>query len=122
MTVAVRLLADVPQLAGAVAELGLRTCAPGRDDLPVTFVAVDDAGAALGAATLGDGPWLSDLVVRPDMRERGIGSMLLARLERFAVGRDIDQLHVTAGPADVDFFLRCGWRPTETDGTLIKTL
>ncbi len=117
MTVAVRLLADVPHLADAVGDLGATRLAAGRDELPVTFVAVDAAGTALGAATLGQGPRIVDLVVRADMRNRGIGRMLLSRLERFAVGRDLPEIWVSAAAGDVDFFERCGWRRTEQEGS-----
>jgi len=117
VTVAVRLLADVPHLADAVGDLGLTRCVPGREQLPVTFVAVDDAGEALGAATLGAGPWVSDMVVRRDMRDRGIGRMLLSRLERFATGRDLSQIWVSAAEPEVAFFERCGWRSTDQDGS-----
>ena len=116
VTVAVRLLADVPHLTDAVGNLGLTRCVAGREELPVTFVAVDDSGEALGAATLGAGPWVSDMVVRHDMRDRGIGRMLLSRVERFAVGRDLSQIWVSVAESDVAFFERCGWHTTDQDG------
>jgi N-acetylglutamate synthase-like GNAT family acetyltransferase len=117
VTVVVRLLADVPHLTDAVGDLGASWLAPGRDELPVTFVAVDATGTPLGAVTLDQGPRVVDLVVRADMRDRGIGRALLSRLERFAVGRDMPEIWVTAEARDVDFFERCGWRSTEQDGT-----
>jgi GNAT superfamily N-acetyltransferase len=69
----------------------------GRDRLQITLVAIDSAGRAFGAVALGaadpelnDGergdrsPWLLGLVVRQQDRRRGIGGLLVSKLERLA--------------------------------------
>src|SRR4051794_33221958 len=102
----------------------------GRDALPVTWVAVDGAGAAAGAVALGPSdvpgrpelmPCVWGMVVRPDLRGRGAGRLLVRRLERFAVSRDYPLVWVATGPPAVEFYERCGWRRAEDlpGGTLL---
>lgn len=141
MTIAVRLLADLPQLIEPVARMRwlewhehghldhwIDTTGreAGRDELPVTWVATDQAAGAVGAVALGphhmDGrpeltPWVWGLVVRADMRNRGVGRLLLSRLERFAVTRGFSEIWVATGPPAHTFYERCGWRATERIGT-----
>ena len=140
MTIAIRLLADLPQLIEPVARLRwlewhdehhldhwmeVTRREAGRDELPVTWVAVDAAGSGVGAVGLGAHdveerpeltPWVWGLVVRADMRDRGVGRMLLSRLERFAVGRGHSEIWVSTGPPAVAFYERCGWRSVEQIG------
>src|SRR5205809_5720523 len=105
--VSVRLLADMPQLVTAVGQIRWREWGgvperadlswwvevtereAGREELPVTFVAVAAGGEPLGAVGLGEfdiaerrdrSPWVLGMVVRPDCRGRGIGRLLLSRL------------------------------------------
>jgi predicted N-acetyltransferase YhbS len=135
--VLVRLLADVPHL---IEPIGRLRCAEwgsadrvdewisttrreaGRNDLPVTWVATDDTGTALGAVALGPSdvpsrpelmPCVWGMVVRADLRGRGVGRLLLQRLERFAVGRGYREVWVATGPPAVGYYKRCGWEPTE---------
>ncbi len=97
----------------------------GRDRLPVTWVAVDGRGDALGAVGLGEydieergdrSPWVLGMIVRPDHRGLGIGRLLLSHLEAWAVVRGYAQLWVAnEGPA-VGFYRKCGWELSETVG------
>ena len=146
MTVLVQLLADVPQLIEPIgrmrfAEWGnnndvdehisVTRREAGREFLPVTWVAVDDTGAALGAVALGTSdvpgrpelvPCVWGMVVRTDLRRRGIGRLLLERLEHFAVGCGYTAVYVFTGPPAVDYYERCGWQRTEElpNGTLLR--
>jgi predicted N-acetyltransferase YhbS len=144
--VLVQLLADVPRLIEPIgrmrfAEWGndddvdehisITGREAGREDLPVTWVAVDETGTALGAVGLGTSdvpgrpelvPCVWGMVVRSDLRGRGIGRLLLQRLERFAVGRGYAAVWVLTGPRAVGYYERCGWHRMEerADGTLLR--
>ncbi len=146
VSVLVQLLADVPHLIEPIgrmrfAEWGndddvdehisITRREAGREDLPVTWVAVDETGTALGAVALGTSdvpgrpelvPCVWGMVVRTDLRGRGIGRLLLQRLERFAVGRGYAAVWVLTGPAAVGYYERCGWHRMEerADGTLLR--
>lgn len=98
----------------------------GATELPMTFVAVGVGGDALGAVALGQvddelsaaerggrTPWVLGMVVRRDVRGRGIGRLLLRHLAFAAVRRDCSQLWVATGDEAVDFYRRCGWNPVE---------
>ena len=82
-----------------------------------TFVA-DGPGPLLGMATgyrPDDRPatgWLFAMWVRPERRGEGIGRQLVAAVEEWAAGLDIDQLllHVTDGnDGAVRFYASCGF-------------
>jgi GNAT superfamily N-acetyltransferase len=145
-SVMVRLLADVPHLIEPVGRMrfaewgrdddvagwisGTRREA-GREDLPVTWVAVGASGAALGAVTLGTSdvpgrpelvPCVWGMVVGPAHRGRGVGRLLLHELERHARRRGYPVVWVLTGPPAVGYYGRCGWQrmaelPT---GTLLR--
>jgi len=133
-----QLLADRPELVYAVAEIRWKEWghAPepedlaywvdvtqreaGRNDLPITFVAVDDHGA-IGAVGLGQfdiderrdrSPWVLGMVVRADRRGQGVGRALMGELEAWAAARGVVQAWVATGPA-ATFYRTCGWRITE---------
>ena len=109
----------------------------GRDRLPITLVAIDSAGRALGAVALGaadpelnDGergdrsPWLLGLVVRQQDRRRGIGGLLVSKLERLAADLGYRQVWVATGGEAVEFYRQCGWRDAQElrlVGTRIQT-
>lgn len=90
----------------------------GRDGLPITWVATDERGDALGAVGLGEfdleergdrTPWVLGMIVRPDCRGMGVGRLLLTHLEAWARMHDYTQLWVAnEGPA-IDFYRKCGW-------------
>jgi GNAT superfamily N-acetyltransferase len=94
----------------------------GRDELPVTFVATDQAGGVAGAVGLGQfdieqrrdrSPWLLGMIVRPDRRGMGVGRLLLGHVEAWAARRAYGRIWVATGQA-VDFYCACGWQVTET--------
>ena len=142
----VRLLADSPDL---IEPIGRMRCAEwghhdnlhewisitrseaGREDLPVTWVAVDETGAAVGAVALGSSdvpdraeltPCIWGMVVRTDLRRSGIGRLLLQRLERYAADHGHRDVWVLTGPPAVGYYERCGWRRAEElpAGTLLR--
>jgi GNAT superfamily N-acetyltransferase len=137
----VGLLADYPHL---VAEVGLMRWrewgrAPERTDpafwvsvtgdeagrisLPVSWVAVDADGQAVGAVGLGKfdieerrdrSPWVLGMIVHPDQRRRGIGRLLLATLGDWAKSRGTMQVWVATGGSAVSFYNDCGWDTVES--------
>jgi GNAT superfamily N-acetyltransferase len=95
----------------------------GRDDLPVTFVAIDAGGEAVGAVGLGEfdpaerrdrSPWVLGMIVRPDLRGGGVGRMLLEVLGRWAAEHGHPRLWVATGNPAVGFYQACGWSLVET--------
>jgi GNAT superfamily N-acetyltransferase len=94
--------------------------------LPVTFVAVDAGGEVAGGVGLiaveypdhpglaDRGPWVVGTVVRADLRSRGIGALLMARLAQWAAEAGIDRLWVATGGRAVEFYRRCGYAFTGT--------
>jgi GNAT superfamily N-acetyltransferase len=136
----VHLLAEHPNLVGAIAEMRWREWGqePGREDLswwvdvtaseagrrglPVTWAAVDEVGGAAGAVGLGEfgiaerrdrSPWVLGMIVRAASRGRGVGRLLLSSLERYAAGQGYPQIWVATGDPAVGFYRRCGWQETE---------
>ncbi|WP_369077101.1 GNAT family N-acetyltransferase [Paractinoplanes maris] len=61
------------------------------------------------------------MVVRADLRGRGVGRRLLQQMERFAVDRGYPAVRVATGPPAVAYYERCGWRRSEElpGGTLL---
>lgn len=138
--VTVQFLADHEQLIAAVGEMrwqewghppepedlawwvDVTAREAGRDRLPVTWVAFDDRGDALGAVGLAEydieerrdrSPWLVGMIVRADRREQGIGGRLVAQLEAWAGSQGYEQPWVATGRA-ADFYRKCGWEISET--------
>jgi GNAT superfamily N-acetyltransferase len=139
--VAIHLLADNADLIATIGELRWREWghAPdpedldwwvnvtareaGRDHVPITWVAIDERGVALGAVGLGEfdieerrdhSPWVLGMIVRPDRRGLGIGRLLLAHLEAWAEIHGFKQVWVAnEGPA-ISFYRTCGWDLSET--------
>ena len=133
------LLADQPELIAEVGVLRWRasgkggTAGPwiestardaGRDRLPLTLVAMDLDGQAIGAVTLGitdesvtfpgRGPWAVRMVVRPGERRCGVGRLLVSALEDLAREHGHDRIWVATTEDDADFYRSCGWTD---DGT-----
>ena len=134
------MLADRLHLVGAVAEMRWREWGdePGREELswwvdvtaaeagqrglPVTWVAVDEGGEAAGAVGLGEfdiaerrdrSPWVLGMVVWSASRGRGVGRLLLSRLEQYAAGQGFPRVWVATGDPAVGFYRRCGWAEAE---------
>jgi GNAT superfamily N-acetyltransferase len=139
VTVTVSLLADRPDAIPPVADMRWRewghppasedpawwleitTAEAGRERLPVTFVAHDDAGHTLGAVGLDHydlderretSPWVTGMIVRADRRNDGVGRLLMERLERWAAEHGITEAWVGTEIA-AGFYQRCGWTPLE---------
>jgi GNAT superfamily N-acetyltransferase len=130
------LLADQPELIAEVGVLRWRASGKGgtpgpwiestaqdagRDGLPVTLVAMDLDGQAIGAVTLGvvddevadcrqRVPWIVRMVVRPGERRCGVGRLLVAAAEDLAREHGHDHVWVAADDDDVEFYRRCGWQ------------
>jgi len=95
----------------------------GRDELQVTWVALDEYGGAVGAAGLLPGPDLEGrpefspsvvgVIVDPRWRGMGVGRRLLATIERWANDHDIGQLYVVTGDDAAEFYRKCGWKLVE---------
>jgi GNAT superfamily N-acetyltransferase len=88
----------------------------GRDDIPVTWVAIED-GSALGAVGVlrfdpddfrDRSPWLVGMIVAPDRRGEGIGSELVSTLEGWVASQGFDKLWVATATAE-GFYRKCGW-------------
>jgi GNAT superfamily N-acetyltransferase len=138
----IALLADHPDLVARVGELRWREWGhgqtsreewveitareSGRDELPVTLVALDVTGSALGAVGLGltdnaltdeerrlRQPWLLGLIVRSDRRSEGVGGRLVAALESLTRDFGFADIWVATGNDAVGFYQRCGWTVKE---------
>ena len=134
------LLADHPQLVPAVGHIRWREWGhppepesldwwvdatareAGRADLPVTWVAIDSLGEAIGAVGLGKfdieerrdrSPWVLGMIVTAQQRGLGIGTRLMGALEAWARGHGYSQAWVATNGRAVDFYRKCGWELTE---------
>jgi GNAT superfamily N-acetyltransferase len=58
-------------------------------------------------------PCIWGMVVRTDLRRRGIGRLLLQRLERFAAAQGYPAVWVLTGAPAVGYYERCGWHRAE---------
>lgn len=138
--IAIQLLADHAHLIPAIGELRWREWGrasdpedrerfvavtareAGRDHLPVTWVAIDGSGKALGAVGIGafdlaerrdHSPWVWGMIVRHDYRGVGIGRLLLTHLEEWAWLHGYERVWVATGGPAVEFYRRCGWEMSE---------
>jgi len=134
-TVSIKLLADTPHLIPMVGEMRWKEWGhppeperldwwvdvtareAGRDKLPVSWVAVDSRGQAVGAVGLGQfdiderrdrSPWVLGLIVVAPSRGIRIGSKLMEALETWAQHQGYPQAWVATGEA-TDFYKKCGW-------------
>jgi GNAT superfamily N-acetyltransferase len=130
------LLADQPELIAEVGVLrwhaagSVGTPGPwiestakdaGREGLPLTLVAMDLDGQAIGAVTLGSqddapgltcgerAPWVVRMVVRPGERMCGVGRLMMTAVEDLARDHGHGRMWVAADDDDADFYRHCGW-------------
>jgi GNAT superfamily N-acetyltransferase len=136
-------LADHPELLEQVGLLRWKEWAYGAQDpapfievtameagrsgqLPMTLVAIDVAGGAVGAAGLdraddelsaaeraGRTPWIVGMVVRAENRRRGVGRQLLDSLQDAAASLGHPRTWVATGDEAAGFYQRCGWAAVE---------
>jgi len=138
--ISVHLLADHPQLISAVGEMRWKEWgnAPGRKDLgwwvevtareagrdalPITWVAIDDRGCAVGAVGLDEfdleerrdrSPWLVGMIVAGPLRGSGIGGMLVQKLKGCASDRGYAEVWVATGGRAIGFYKKYGWHLIE---------
>jgi GNAT superfamily N-acetyltransferase len=153
-SISIGLLCDYPQLAAAVGEIRWKEWGhppepielgwwiditrreAGRAQLPVTWVAIDQGGDAVGAVGLAPhddvverrhhSPWLVGMIVAPMERNQGIGGRLVATLEGWAKQQGYPQVWVATGGRVVAFYQKCGWHHAEViaqpSGETIKVL
>jgi len=134
--VSIHLLADHPQLIPAVGEMRWKEWgnAPERQDLqwwvdvtakeagsdalPITWVAIDDRGRAVGAVGLAEfdleerhdrSPWLIGMIVSLPLRGSGIGGALVQNLKEWASDRGYAEVWVATGGRAIDFYRKYGW-------------
>lgn len=91
----------------------------GRDALPVSWVAIDDRGHAVGAVGLAEfdleerrdrSPWLIGMIVADSLRGGGIGGALVQELLSWAGTGRFDAVWVATGGRAVDFYRKHGWQ------------
>jgi len=94
----------------------------GRNELPVTWVAIDDLGQAVGAVGIGEfdieerrdrSPWVLGMIVMRERRGTGIGSQLMQSLEAWAHHHGYQQVWVATGGRAIDFYRKCGLEVVE---------
>ena len=94
----------------------------GRAALPVTWVAIDLLGQAVGAVGLAEfdieerrdrSPWVIGMIVAMQNRGLGIGNRLMSTLEAWASQHGYRQAWVATGGRAVDFYRKCGWELIE---------
>lgn len=113
--VSVELLADRPELIQSIGRLrwnewgrvpeqedpdwwiDVTAREAGRERVPVTWVAINELGRAVGAVGLGEfdieeivdrSPWVMGMIVEQAHRRKGIGTQLIQALEGWARDRD----------------------------------
>jgi predicted N-acetyltransferase YhbS len=90
------------------------------DRVPVAFVALDDAGAIVGTASLifddleGDprNPWLASVFVPPEHRRKGVASALVRAVEQAARRFGYSRLYLFTTSASA-LYAGLGWRALE---------
>lgn len=94
--------------------------------LPMTLVAIDVTGVAVGAVGLGPvddelsaaeradrTPWILGMVVRAENRKQGVGRRLLESVQDAAASLGHPRAWVATGDEAVGFYQRCGWAAVE---------
>ena len=92
-----------------------------RQTIPTTFIALQDR-EPIGTASLIKHdmdthkhltPWLADVYVKPEFRNKGIGSRLVRRVMKEAKDININRLYLFTREAK-DFYLTMSWRVKKT--------
>jgi predicted N-acetyltransferase YhbS len=94
--------------------------------LPLSLVAIDRTGHAVGVVGLGPidaevtaaeradrSPWILGMVVRSDFRMLGVGRRLLEGAQEAATTFGHPQTWVATGKEAVHFYEKCGWKSVE---------
>lgn len=105
-------------LAGRIDDVRAAMCV---DGVPMAFVALDDAGTAVGTASLIDddlpgdprNPWLANVYVAPPARRTGIGSRLVDAVEQQAARFGYRRLYLFTATVP-QLYARLGWQTLET--------
>lgn len=93
----------------------------GRDDIPLTVVALSDEQLLLGSASLIEHdmddrleltPWLAGVFVAPEHRRRGIGAALVWRIMDEATSLQVPRLYLYTVDS-TPFYASLGWSPVE---------
>ncbi|MCG8557895.1 MAG: GNAT family N-acetyltransferase [Proteobacteria bacterium] len=100
-----------------------------RDALPICLVAATDAGDIAGCISLKSEsishpeltPWGAAFLVAPTYRRQGIGTMLVAALEKEARRLGFSQLYMSTDAA-TRIVERRGWRAFDTTESLRGTI
>jgi predicted N-acetyltransferase YhbS len=90
------------------------------DRVPMAFVALDDAGALVGTASLvfddleddPRNPWLASVFVPPEQRRKGIAAALVGAVENAARRLGYSQLYLFTTSASA-LYAGLGWRALE---------
>jgi GNAT superfamily N-acetyltransferase len=108
-------------LQSAAAELAKQE----PNELPLRVLA-ERRGEILGVASLTQyqmrdalpdiESWIGSLYVVPRARGGGVASALAQRMERFALARRVDELHVWTERLDGGLYAKLGWEPLQTLG------
>jgi len=97
-----------------------------KNELPICMVALGIDETVLGTvflkedsvgSELGVGPWLAALLVAPNQRARGIGTMLIEAIERQARDMGFDVIYVSTDSAR-PVFTRLEWEPFGSSDSL----
>ena len=100
-----------------VAEDDLLSCC-NRDEIPIALVAIDAEGNAIGTAALksesvgsepGQGPWLAAFLVGKDHRGNGVGTALVAAIEKKAGRLGFPTIYTSTDAAE-GIYRRRGWQ------------
>ena len=87
------------------------------EPVPATFIAIDN-GVLLGSISVLHKdmdidapwtPWLANLYVNPDYRQRGIGKQLIQYLLEYCTAHAINQLYLFT-PASRTYYESLGWK------------
>lgn len=94
-----------------------------RDSIPTTYVALEEDGTLLGSVTLVEHdmtthldltPWLAGVFVRPERRNRGVGSALVRHAVQMTAKMGVARLYLYTASAR-DFYARLGWQRVADD-------